>query len=125
LALRDLSEAALREGRAAEARARCAASLRLMGECKAIVDIPTALDQMGRVAAAEGDWLRAARLLGAAAGLRDGLGVAMAPYAAGQREGAVSAAACKLGPEAFSAAHAEGASMSLDDAVALAVGELG
>ena len=97
LVLNNLSAADLGQARIAEARAHGAASLRLLYDCGAVVNIPMALDQMAAVAQAHTEWERAARLLGAAAGLREAAG--LAPPAGTQA--AAAAARRALGDDVF------------------------
>jgi DNA-binding CsgD family transcriptional regulator len=75
------------------------------------------LEALAAIAAAQGSWAEAARLLGATAQRRDALGyrhgrVAVAPAEAAARDG--------LGDEAFEAARAEGHALTIDEAVAYA-----
>lgn len=109
LVLHDLSVADLRQGRNAQARAHCAASLRLLHACGAIVNIPSTLDQMAQVQQeAQGE--RAARLLGAAEGLREAWGMEPLPRAAPQR-----------GANTFAAAFVQGKAMSLEQVIEYAL----
>jgi predicted ATPase/class 3 adenylate cyclase len=64
---------------------------------------------------------RAARLLGAAAALREVLGAPQPPHQRADIEGAVAAAQATLGEEAWAAAFAVGRALTLEEAVAEAL----
>jgi predicted ATPase/DNA-binding SARP family transcriptional activator len=119
LALLDLSVAGCRQGRSEEARARGAAGLRLLHDCGAVVDVPQALDQMATLAGARGEWNRAARLWGAAARLREAVGLPGDP--ATEHAGECAGAPGGLSADAFAAAFAEGQAMDVEAACAYAL----
>jgi len=79
----------------------------------------------GHLAAAQGQALRAARLLGAAAALREAMGAPLPPVERPEFERSVAAARALLGEEAFAAAWAEGQGMPLERAVRCALEEGG
>ena len=66
---------------------------------------------------------RAARLFGAAEGLREVMGAPLPPADRAGRDRSVAAVRSALGEEAFAAAWAEGRAMSLEAAVAFALAE--
>jgi hypothetical protein len=102
---RELYRESIQAGRAVQFRLVCA----------------LCLEGLAMLAADEGQPGRAARLYGAADGLREATGtpVEAADRAAHERAAAVSRAA--LGEEVFAAAWAEGRALPLDDAIALAL----
>ena len=77
----------------------------------------------GVAAEMDRDIPRAARLAGAAAALRASIGATVEPFERDIYERAVGAAQAALGEEAFAAAFAAGQRMTLDEAVAYALGE--
>jgi tetratricopeptide (TPR) repeat protein len=123
LALLDLSAVDYCQGRYEEARERGMASLRLLHSGRVIVDIPRALDQMALLAHAAAEWERAARLLGAAEGLREEVGASLLPSAVPPREEAVDATERALGAGEFAAAFAAGRAMDMEQAVAYVFNE--
>ena len=76
---------------------------------------------MGQLALALDQFERAARLLGAAEGLWDGLGYPLSAADEVYVEGCRSAARAALGDEALERAAAEGRAMTADQAVAFAL----
>ena len=72
---------------------------------------------------AEHDNLRAARLFGAAEGLRQAMGALLPPVHRAEHDRSVAAVRTALGEGAFAAAWAEGRAMSLDEVVALVLAE--
>ncbi len=83
---------------------------------------PYELVWLGRVAFAEGNPERAAKLLAAARAQFDATGLAMDPDEAPEYEKGLASIRGALDEAAFSAAWADGKRMSLDDAVAFALG---
>ncbi|MGH2390121.1 MAG: tetratricopeptide repeat protein, partial [Chloroflexota bacterium] len=79
------------------------------------------LEQVAHGAAADGQAARGARLGGAAERLRAVLGTPLPPALHGGHELAARAMRDALGESAFAAAWAEGQSLGLDEAVALAL----
>jgi tetratricopeptide (TPR) repeat protein len=79
------------------------------------------LEELAAVAVAQGQPERAARLFGAAEGLREALGAPLPPVDRAEHDRSVAAVRTALGEEAFTAAWAEGRAMSLDEAVAYAL----
>jgi len=74
-------------------------------------------------AAVRSDSETAARLLAAADAARSALGVALDPFEARIDQEARAQASASLSPERFAAAWAEGASLTLDQAIAIALGD--
>lgn len=125
LSLCDLSALDVRHGRYAEAQAHCGASLRLLYESGATVDLPTALNQMACIAQAQGQSGRAACLLGASESLRGAMGVPLSPHTQAQHTEAAEAAKGALGSDAFAAAFAEGETLDAVGVVEYALGQAG
>lgn len=75
------------------------------------------------MATAEGRAARAARLGGAAAALREALGIPLPLGQHADRDRTVQAIRTALSDEAFEAAWAEGATLTLEEAVAVALDE--
>lgn len=71
----------------------------------------------------QGQLVRAARLLGAAAALRDTHGPPVPPIDRAEREHEVAALRAALGEESFAAASVEGQRMELEQAVGVALEE--
>jgi non-specific serine/threonine protein kinase len=85
--------------------------------------IPECLDALAAVAAASRQPHRAARLLGAADGLRALIGGSLAPSEPEARDRAVLGARTQIGHEGFEAAYASGQVMSLEHVVAYALAD--
>jgi hypothetical protein len=81
------------------------------------------LEGFAALASAMGLAGRAARLFGAAEGLREGIGAPGAPSELEANRRSVSRARKMLPEEAFAAAWAEGRAMSLEQAIAYALEE--
>ena len=82
---------------------------------------------MERLAVAEakdGDAMRTARLLGAAAKMREALGRRMDSWDQADWDGAVAAARLALGDAGYGVASAEGGAMTLDEATTYALSPL-
>ena len=86
-------------------------------------DAMICLEGMARVAAVQGRPGWAARLLGASAALREEMGAPLSQIRQTDHDRAVDAARAALGEEAFAAAWAVGHAMSLEEAIADAVGD--
>ena len=80
----------------------------------------TWLEGLAGIALADGRAERAARLLGAADGLRQAIGTPLPAHEAADRNDAVAGASAALGEDAFRAAFAAGRSLPLADAARLA-----
>jgi predicted ATPase/transcriptional regulator with XRE-family HTH domain len=81
------------------------------------------LEQLAKTLGAAGQGERAARLLGAAASLRGTLGAPLPAHERADIEQATAAARVTLGEEAWEAAFAAGRALSLEEAIAEALGE--
>jgi predicted ATPase/DNA-binding CsgD family transcriptional regulator len=81
--------------------------------CERWVAAPS-LARLGEVAAAQGQFVWAARLWGATEGLCETLGTSLVPIDRAAYESAVATTSMHLGEEAFTALWTEGRSMSLD-----------
>jgi predicted ATPase/class 3 adenylate cyclase len=81
------------------------------------------LEYLAMTAAATDEMKRAARMLGAAAAIRVAHGMPQPPPERADTEQAVAAARAALGEEAWAAAFAVGRALSLDQALAEALGE--
>src|SRR5207249_753697 len=81
------------------------------------------LEGLAAVAVAQGQAERAARLAGAAEGLREAMGAPLPPADRAEHERSVGAARTALGEAAFASAWAEGRTLSLEAAVAFALVE--
>lgn len=81
------------------------------------------LEQLARTAGAAGEGERAAHLLGAAGALRESLSIPLPTLDGAEVEQAVAAARAALGEEAWAVAVAAGRALSLEQAIAKALGE--
>jgi hypothetical protein len=81
------------------------------------------LEWLAAVATAQGQSLRAARLLGAAESMREASRALLPPARRTEYEREVAAVRAALGEEAFAAAWAEGRAMSPEQAVQYALDE--
>ena len=86
--------------------------------------VPFSLEALAAAFAACGDVERAAVLIGHSEALRDSLGFKPDRYSRGLREKVVEAAQRDLGDDAYRAATARGASLSVDEAVAYALASI-
>jgi predicted ATPase/transcriptional regulator with XRE-family HTH domain len=120
-AWQSLGETALGRGDLAAARGWLIADLRLCHEAGDRVTSTWCLAGLGSTAAFDEEPERAARLWGAAERLRAALGYRSAPAARATYERAVALARAQLGDDAFAAAWAAGAALSLDQAIAEAL----
>jgi tetratricopeptide (TPR) repeat protein len=84
--------------------------------------VPYELSSLAAIAAARGDFERAAKLLGAAAGMMERMGTAWPPDEKPHFERTWSATATALGQERFERIRSDGGHMSSRDAVAFALG---
>ena len=75
------------------------------------------LEGLARVAVAQGRMERAARLCGAVAALREGMGWPLPPAKRAEHDGTVAAAREALGEEAFAAAWVRGHALSLEKTI--------
>lgn len=99
------------------------AGLRAVRELGAQSLIPTCLIGLAAVAEASGDGPRAARLLGAAEAELDATGTTLDPDDQPMYEAALARAQATVTAEAFTAGRSAGRAMTLDEAIADALGE--
>ena len=131
-----LAMAAHQRGEAARARTLLADSLRLRWELGQRLGVAECLEGLAAIAScqvpAAGDSVlspqssapaRVARLLGAAAALREATSAPLPPVERPAYEATVAAARAALGKDAFTAAWAKGQALPLDQAVAEALAE--
>jgi predicted ATPase/DNA-binding SARP family transcriptional activator len=118
-ALNNLGIATLAEGRADEAHRLFGESLRMKWDTRLWSGIPWTLAGLAGVAAAQEQRERAARLFGAAAAGQESMGSSLPPDFAE----CVAALREAIGESAFAAAWAEGAAMTLPQAVGYALAE--
>ena len=123
IALINLGRAALLQGDADEAQLSFEDSLRLKQALSDREGIAWNLEGLAAVAAAQGNGSRAARLFGAAASLRDEIGVPVAPQDKGFYQANLEAAKNLLAPEAWQAAWEQGGQLTAEQALALSLGK--
>jgi hypothetical protein len=99
----------------------CLAIFRDLGQREGIIQ---GLGGLAVAVAAHGQPERAARLFGAAEGLREGIGAPLPRADRAKQDRSITAVRAALGEEAFAAAWAGGRAMSLEQAVAFALEEL-
>ena len=119
--LRDLMVVAQRDGDAAAVAALGQECLRLLREQGSRSGLGDCYERLAWVASARGDPARAARLLGAAEAVRAATGAALAPVRRAEHDAVVAAVRAALGAAALAAAWAEGATLSLEQAIAYAL----
>jgi predicted ATPase/class 3 adenylate cyclase len=117
----NLGLVALEEGDTGRAWMLLVESLEGYLEAESRVGVIDSLVDVGAVAGARGEPLRAARLWGAADALREVTGYTMSVREAGVYEPYMSAARSELGETAFRAAWDEGRAMTEEQAIALAL----
>jgi predicted ATPase/class 3 adenylate cyclase len=81
--------------------------------------IPSCLEGLADVVAAQGEFTWAARLLGTAEALREALGTPLPPVDRAAYERLVTASCAQLGGQAFAGAMAEGSSMTVEQVLAV------
>jgi DNA-binding CsgD family transcriptional regulator len=114
------AELRLRAGDSERADDDAHEALRTFSAAGAKTGIVRSLEMLGEVAAAAESYEEAARLLSAGDTLRATIGFARYPVAEAAYNDAWASAQKALGTEAFDAAAAEGAALTLDDTVAYA-----
>jgi tetratricopeptide (TPR) repeat protein len=117
LELHNLGNIARLTGDSATAEARLRESLELATRLKSIRVIGYCLLGLAHIAGERGDWARAARLLGASAGLFEKSGAALDPDYVADRDKTLAAAEAALGPDTFAAELATGRSHDLEAAI--------
>jgi predicted ATPase/DNA-binding SARP family transcriptional activator len=120
-ALGNLGVAALLQGRLSEARASIAESLSVRKELQDALGIASGFTGLAAVAAEEGAFARAARLLGAADAVGERTDAKLEPVDVEIYERAAAAARSGLTEEAFAKAREEGRNLGLDEAAAFAL----
>jgi tetratricopeptide (TPR) repeat protein len=100
-------------------------SLRLWMEREDTVNAAPVFEDFCQLLARQGQWLRLARLLGAAAAIREEAHALLTPFEQGQRDRVVTACRAAIGEPAFENAWAEGSSLTMARAVALALEDSG
>ena len=119
-----LGTAQLRKGQFDEARSNVDHAMRHFYAASDTAGITLTLDDMSSVAVAEGDLPRAARLRGAARNLTTVTGTGLAGYVEEMYEGGVRPGIRgHLSEEDLARYGAEGAAMTLEEAVAYALGD--
>jgi predicted ATPase/class 3 adenylate cyclase len=113
-ALSHLARVVAFEGDSVKARALYEQCLAISKQAGFTIDTPFHLEGLAAVAAAQGALPWAARLWGGAEVLREGMGMPIPPAYRADYERSVAAARSQLGEQAFTAAWAEGCSMTLD-----------
>ena len=114
---------AWQEGDAASATAHLTESLALRRELGERLGIAECLEGLATVAAGTGQPERAARLLGAAEALREAIGAPLPPVDRPDHDDDDSATRAALGEAAFAAAWAAGRALTVEQAVAEALGD--
>jgi non-specific serine/threonine protein kinase len=122
-ALHELGLTAWRAGDAADATGRLGESLALRRELGERLGIAEGLEGLAAVEAETGQAERAARWLGAADGLREAIGAPLPPVERPEHEATLAAVRATLGEPAFAAAWSAGQAMTVERAVAEALGE--
>lgn len=110
-------------GDAGSAEPHLREGLRAVRELRAQELIPSCLIGLAAVAAASGDGSRAARLLGAAEAELEATGTTLDPDDQPMYDATLSRAQAAIDGEAFAAAWSAGRAMTLDEAVAYALGD--
>jgi predicted ATPase/transcriptional regulator with XRE-family HTH domain len=122
--LANLSAVAIRHGDVAHADALGREAMALYRDVADPRRCAVGLEGLAATAALLGRGVRAARLLGAAAVLREVLGAPQPPIERSDTEQAVAAARVALGEERWAAAFAAGQSLSLEAAISEALAEV-
>ncbi len=123
----NLAVFALHQGDYVVARALAREGLAIDRELRDARGSISDLEELGLLAAAQGQAARAARLLGAADALRANIGAPLSPseHAFYDYDHHVAGIAAALGQEAFTAAWAEGRAMTLEQAIKYAMEDAG
>jgi hypothetical protein len=116
-----LATGAASDGDYPQARTLCQEGLALSHELKDKRGIAWFMDVLAAVAGAQGQAQQAARLLGAAERLLEGIGIAFSGGTHSAHARRVTATQTALGEEAFAAARAAGRAMTLEEAIACAL----
>ena len=113
------------QGAAADARGRLSEALALTRVAGPRVVVVAALGELGVLAVGQGQARQGARLLGAAARMRQEMGTPVRPADRTAIEGALAAARTSLGDAAFADAWSAGQTLSVEQLVAQAAAEDG
>jgi len=113
------------QGAAADARGRLSEALALTRVAGPRVVVVAALGELGVLAVGQGQARQGARLLGAAARMRQEMGTPVRPADRTAIEGALAAARASLGDAAFADAWSAGQTLSVEQLVAQAAAEDG
>jgi tetratricopeptide (TPR) repeat protein len=119
----NLGVARLLRGDCEEAAALVSEALRRFAAVGDMDGVAESIDALVGVAAAEGAWVRAARLAGSGGALRSRVGIAAARLDRERLESWLAVPRSGLGADAYAAAVAEGEQMTVDQAVRHALGE--
>lgn len=122
LILNNLGEVARAQGDLERAGALNTESLTIARELGNKKGIAATLEGLANVAGAQGQAGCAAKLFGAAEALREAIGVPMEPSKRAEHDRIVAAVRSALGEDAIAAAWAEGRAMTLEQAIAYALG---
>ena len=95
-------------------------ALAIAADTRAFLRVPDAAECLARLAAGDGNHQNAARLFGAAAAIRDDKGIARFPMYQASYDAAVESSSDAFGEGAFDTAWAEGAALSIEEAIAYA-----
>jgi predicted ATPase/DNA-binding XRE family transcriptional regulator len=122
LALAGLAEVSTRQGDPGNAAALYRESLALSGRLGDRLTVATGLERLARLELLEGSTAgHAARLLGAAAALREQINAPLPPASQSDHERSLAEARRQLGEAAFTASWDTGRRLTLDEAVAAAL----
>jgi non-specific serine/threonine protein kinase len=125
MSLSNLGEIAEIQGDYARARSYFEQSLAIRSEIGSLYGITNLVSRFAFLASKLGRTELAATLWGAAEALREGLGHPLPPSERVEYDHVVADARLALGDEAFAAAWTKGRSLTMEEAVALALGEVG
>ncbi|MFQ5654645.1 MAG: tetratricopeptide repeat protein [Planctomycetota bacterium] len=123
--LAGLGALAVQQGAWKEARARFEESLAIRREIEDLLGISKSLNSFSMLMAAQGRARQAAVLLAAAVRLREEINVPISPPQQRDIDTEMAASRAALGEKDFEAAWAEGRALSMEEAIGLALEELG
>src|SRR5262249_27791186 len=121
--LGNLGNMARKQGDYAAARPLYNQSLALKRQMGDISGTPSALETLAEITARQGQPERAARLLGAAEGLREAAGAPLPPYEQAPFDKLIQELRAALGEERLMAARQAGRSLSWEEAIEYAMTE--
>ena len=111
---------ALAQGEPEQAERDAHDALVIAAHTHGFLRVPDVFECLARLAAGDGNHQHAARLFGAAAAIRDDKCIARFPMYQASYEAAVESSRHALGHQAFDTAWAEGAALSIEEAIAYA-----